>query len=305
MQKFELDEFAQAIGGRCLDNDLLVAVIGPDNLHTINKQLAERPDSRPNVLCFALVLEGEMNIIIDHIPYRMTRHTLMRLSPVNTINHLVLSDRFSGYCLLASRNFINDTLLDKKPIPVQYFLDELRERKPYLLLSAEQSATIRACILRLSRHLDREHFFKKELLTASFYILILETVNLIASRRKKSAEKPRANTRKNALLQQFLYLLQQNGRKEHSPAFYSDKMCISTQYLSLILKEISGQTAGEWISGNLIREARKLLSLSGQSIQQVSETLCFSDQSAFGKFFRKHTGISPKQYKERHAFGGK
>ena len=36
------------------------------------------------------------------------------------------------------------------------------------------------------------------------------------------------------------------------------------------------------------------------TIQQITEALNFSDQSSFGKFFKKHVGSSPKKYRENH-----
>jgi AraC-like DNA-binding protein len=45
--------------------------------------------------------------------------------------------------------------------------------------------------------------------------------------------------------------------------------------------------------------AARLLRNPDMTIQQIAVELSFSDQSAFGKFFRKHTGTSPLKYRQK------
>jgi AraC-like DNA-binding protein len=47
----------------------------------------------------------------------------------------------------------------------------------------------------------------------------------------------------------------------------------------------------------VITEAKILLEDLGQSVASVAEQLNFSDQFFFSKFFKRHTGINPSQYK--------
>ncbi|WP_233552114.1 helix-turn-helix domain-containing protein [Parabacteroides sp. AF48-14] len=48
----------------------------------------------------------------------------------------------------------------------------------------------------------------------------------------------------------------------------------------------------------LIVEAKILLKAPQATVQQVADVLHFSDQSTFGKFFKKHMGISPMEYRK-------
>lgn len=50
----------------------------------------------------------------------------------------------------------------------------------------------------------------------------------------------------------------------------------------------------------LVREAKICLRNPSLSVQQVAEMLGFSDQSAFGKFFKRECGMSPVQYKKEN-----
>lgn len=63
-------------------------------------------------------------------------------------------------------------------------------------------------------------------------------------------------------------------------------------------KRTRGHTAGSILTAMLVREAKVSLRNPSLSVQQVAEMLGFSDQSAFGKFFKRECGMSPVQYKK-------
>ena len=72
--------------------------------------------------------------------------------------------------------------------------------------------------------------------------------------------------------------------------------CISPKYLSQVIKNVTGRLAGEWISDYVILEAKALLKSNKYTVQQVCDMLNFANQSFFGKYFKRKTGMSPKNY---------
>ncbi|MDE7180250.1 MAG: helix-turn-helix domain-containing protein [Muribaculaceae bacterium] len=96
---------------------------------------------------------------------------------------------------------------------------------------------------------------------------------------------------------QFLQLVQENFRKERFLDFYADKLEISRKHLSRAVKEQTGHTAVDWIERYIILEAKVLLKSSSLNIQQISDELNFASQSFFGKYFKKITGMSPKEFR--------
>ena len=91
-------------------------------------------------------------------------------------------------------------------------------------------------------------------------------------------------------------LVSQHYRKERGVAFYASKLFISPKYLSLIIKESTGQSAARWIDNFVILEAKNLLRFSGKNVQQVAYELNFTNQSSFGKYFKHLTGMSPTKF---------
>ena len=65
----------------------------------------------------------------------------------------------------------------------------------------------------------------------------------------------------------------------------------------MLLREQTGKSANKWIDDAVLMEAKMLLKTPLLSVQQVAEQLHFSDQSTFGKFFKKHIGLSPLEFR--------
>ena len=74
-------------------------------------------------------------------------------------------------------------------------------------------------------------------------------------------------------------------------------MFITPRYLSTIVQAVSGETAKNIIDKHVILEIKVLLESTELSIQEIANRLQFPDQSFFGRYFKKHTGISPMNYR--------
>lgn len=94
-------------------------------------------------------------------------------------------------------------------------------------------------------------------------------------------------------------LLSEYHSRERSLAFYADKMYLTPKYVSRIIKEYSGKRAIDWISEYVIAEASIMLSHTDLTVQEIAYKLNFPTQSAFGKYFKEATGVSPKRFRSQ------
>ncbi len=149
----------------------------------------------------------------------------------------------------------------------------------------------------LAKELKREDYlYKKEVIQRYFEISVLKNLSLKESSiKQKELNKPL--NRKEEIFHDFLELLEEYYTQERSISFYADRMCLTPKYLSTIIKEVSGKHGMQWIDEYVSLEAKALLRNSTLSVKQVSDQLNFPSQSMFGRFFKKMTGYSPKQYK--------
>lgn len=75
---------------------------------------------------------------------------------------------------------------------------------------------------------------------------------------------------------------------------------INSNYLSRKFTEEEGSTISQYIIQARLKAARDLIKHSKMGISEISEYLCFSSQSHFGKLFKKEFGMSPLQYKKQY-----
>jgi AraC-like DNA-binding protein len=102
---------------------------------------------------------------------------------------------------------------------------------------------------------------------------------------------------KGGLTTRFINLLTKNFVREKRVKFYANRLFVTSRHLSEVVKQVTGRTAGELIDEMVINEAKILLKGYPLNVSEVSEGLHFSNPSFFGKYFKKHTGISPSDYK--------
>jgi AraC-like DNA-binding protein len=86
--------------------------------------------------------------------------------------------------------------------------------------------------------------------------------------------------------------------EERELKFYADRLNLTPMHLSKVVKAASHKSANEWINDHVILEAKALLKSTSMTIQQISEELHFPSQSFFGKYFKRCTGISPREYEK-------
>lgn len=98
----------------------------------------------------------------------------------------------------------------------------------------------------------------------------------------------------------FNKLLEQNITSKHRVEDYSKLLKISRSRLNKIIKHYYNQSAKELIKNRIIQESIKYILYSTKSISEIAYNLNFSDTSNFNRFFKNHTGITPKQYRNEY-----
>ena len=96
----------------------------------------------------------------------------------------------------------------------------------------------------------------------------------------------------------FMMLAESSCHEHHDIGWYASELCLSPKYLANVVKTVTGMTAGQCISENLASQAKSLLLTTTLTIQQISDRLGFQNQSHFGTFFRRHTGLNPKAFRQ-------
>lgn len=119
---------------------------------------------------------------------------------------------------------------------------------------------------------------------------------------KEAEEKTIRNegsTRTQELFLQFKRLVHQHCIQERSIPFYADLLHITPHHLSAIIKKASGQSVMYWINRATVQEAKLLLKTNKLMAYEIANRMNFTSASAFSKFFKRETGMTPRAYQEK------
>ena len=67
-----------------------------------------------------------------------------------------------------------------------------------------------------------------------------------------------------------------------------------------IVKSVSGMTVQQHVFKAIVRQSIFLINNTDKSVKQISDLLNFPNPSAFGTFFKKHTGLSPRHFRKEN-----
>ncbi|EJX10279.1 transcriptional regulator, AraC family [gut metagenome] len=99
------------------------------------------------------------------------------------------------------------------------------------------------------------------------------------------------------LCRSFGQLVMRHFAQKRNVSWYAAQMGITHAYLCSVVKQVTGQTCMDIISSAVIMEIKSQLKLTNLPIQTISDSLNFANLSFFGKYFKRHVGMSPLEYR--------
>ena len=276
-------ELKDKLGIISIDNDFMLF----DNAHILPAfKYPFKVDVTTAMICLRGSTKGYLNM----------KPTLTQAPCFNVIladqimQYEEISDDFEGLFIVLSKKF-TDSLFSSASDRMSLFLS-VKSRSSFPLSNEELELMktyygIFHKIVSQKENPNRLEIVKH--LTLAFFYLTGSEMHNHHKEEKKSKQ--------DVLLESFLSFIQKHHKEERSVDFYADKLCLTPKYLSTVIRQTSGKTAGEWIDEYVVLEAKALLKSTKMTIQQISDELNFPSQSFFGKYFKRLAGVSPKEYK--------
>lgn len=134
-------------------------------------------------------------------------------------------------------------------------------------------------------------------IASSLFTMFLQTFYMKVQHQIRTEQRADSTFSTRAIGSKFFRLLGEQYKKNHSVTNYAEQLCISSKYLTQIVKQIANLTPKEIIDRRVGMEAVFLLTKSDMNIQEISIELGFPDQSYFGRFFKRLFGMSPLHYR--------
>ena len=107
------------------------------------------------------------------------------------------------------------------------------------------------------------------------------------------------------ILEQFEKILNDYFKSEDSSTIglptvksISSSLKLSSNYLSRLLKTLTGKSTQEFIHEKLIQLAKEKLSTTELSVNEIAYGLGFEHPQSFGKLFKKKTELTPLEFRK-------
>lgn len=254
-------------------------------------QLFSHP-ARLKATTVLICLEGEIDCSINLKRFHIKENHLL-VNFAGDIIRIHSCHNISGYAILLSEEYLQQLQLDFRVRTQSYI--SMRGNGPIAVPYGELAA--------LKPYYD---LFKKnmnegnsEVLKGLVQALSYTVIGLIKQYRDSEPGSGGVSdvTRGAQLFDRFMTLLGAYHSTERSIQFYAGKMCLTPKYVSGQIKAFSGKGALEWISEYVALEAKMMLRYTDMTVQEIAYRLNFPTQSAFGKYFKQQSGVSPGQYR--------
>lgn len=260
-----------------------------DNLRTI--PFPYYP-SRTDCIALAVCIEGSAEIEINLNHYKIDPNTACVILPDHLIRVISMSEDISLRFFAISESFMNSIQLNLRADFSIYLF--LRDNPVVNMADDEQVVMLQYYDMILSKKYIESKKARELVVNNIFLAMLYEMTTLIQAKYLPTNIR---KSHKEETFTTFKMLIFEHFREERGLNFYAEKLCITPKYLSTLCKSLTGKTAAEWIEDVVILEAKALLKTPGMNIQMASDRLNFPDQSFFGKYFKRLTGITPGEYK--------
>ncbi|QHS62246.1 helix-turn-helix domain-containing protein [Chitinophaga agri] len=153
--------------------------------------------------------------------------------------------------------------------------------------------------MRMRAEADMDYADKDELFRSHLSLIFHEAIKM------RRTEK-QTDTGASRVVNEFIRLLNQQFPVDmplqpialKKAADFADRIAVHINHLNMVVQKATGKSTTTHISERLFAEAKSLLSYTDYSVADIASGLGFEYQSYFNRFFRKHAGITPLDYRK-------
>jgi len=112
-----------------------------------------------------------------------------------------------------------------------------------------------------------------------------------------SSDVQHTNAEDKKIATRFRELLHLNYQREKKLDYYANAIKTTPRRLNQAITNIYGRSAKQLVTEKIFEEAKSKLAHSALTIKEISYSMGFTEENNFSAFFTKHSGFSPKKYR--------
>ncbi len=233
--------------------------------------------------------------VIDFESYEIKKNTIFFLAP-GQIHSLDLSDDIQGYIFIFTSEFY---LLNKqnknKLLELPFFYGLENEIPPLYLEKTENINLLTDLFVKGIEEMENNLPDTEEMMNALLDMILIHCHRLYPQQKEVEGMQ-----KGKLLVKRFKQLIDTHYHENLSVTDFAHLLNVTPNHLTEIVKNLTGTTSNELIKAKLIIEAKRLLLFTDETITEISNQLNFKDQSYFSRVFKRHCGLSPKEFREQN-----
>lgn len=251
-----------------------------------------------NFIAYVMVLNGTLSLDLNATTFHLKKNCSLIVDRKVVIDNIMHSDDFSCLVCGISTNvgfsFINKSLMQSVMHILSNPVIEMGQDDIDLMVKYYDLLTFKMDHLEM----NFGHETMREIIRCFAYDL-LSNINKHINQDGEE-DMLRQGDR---IFRRFMLMLADSSSVNRSVKSYADELCVSPKYLTSVCRKHSDYTASELIATAVISRIKQMLLFSDKSIKEVASEMGFDNLSFFGKYVKKHLGLSPNHYRKANNYG--
>ena len=255
--------------------------------HLIDHSFVEEPH-RHSSYVLVFFTKGSGTHEVDFDVFSIQPGSMFFLQP-GQMHHWNLSDDVNGFVIFYSQEMYN-LYFGQKTIADYPFYSSV-DNKPEMVFEVSELKAILPYFESLIVETQSNQLLKQDKI-----MNLLDIIHIEIARKYSETHLHEAHSY-NVKIKNFEVLLENNFKTEKAPFFYASQLNITLKHLNRICNEMLQKTTTEVITARIILEAKRMLMDKKFTVNEIATELGFDDYSYFTRLFKKHTGMTPTDFR--------
>jgi AraC family transcriptional activator of pobA len=210
--------------------------------------------------------------------------------PNNTIHGIKFNPKTEGFAISIESDLFRDIFINTIDLFKFFTEPKIINNPPYPVF-----ITLKHLAKNIFKEINNKSLFSNRLIKNFLEIFIINIYRNLADNNNIIFNESLKVVK---IFNEFKELLNQHKNKLNDMGFFTDNLKITMRKLNEVCKLMTGKSALGIINDQIINDAKIYLIYTDLTIYEITNKLYFSTQNYFTRFFKKHTGLTPTEFRK-------